>query len=300
MPRLKRCAALHDLSSFGRASLTIVIPTLSAMGIQVCPVPTAVLSTHSGGFSDYRFVDLTDSMKGTFDHWRELGLRFECIYSGFLGSPIQAEQIERMIEDFRTPQTLVVIDPVMGDNGGFYSSISPQMADAMRRLMRRADVLTPNLTEVFLLLDEPYRADLAREELDEYILRLADMGPKKIIVTSFPAQSGRALECRGYESGRFFSTTRPRYDAHYPGTGDLFTSVLTGALLNERSIEEATEQAADCVLSLLQKSVRSGEPNREGVFLEAELGALVPQNGPCLTDGAAEGAIGEAEAQLRG
>lgn len=274
MKRLPRCAAFHDLSSFGRSSLTIIIPALSSMGIQVCPVPTAVLSTHSGGFTDYSFIDLTDSMRETFAHWKKLGLTFEAIYPGFLGSPEQAGVVAKMIDDFRTPETLVVVDPVMGDGGTFYSSISPKMAEAMRDLVHRADVLTPNITEMFLLLDRPYRENCPREELDAMILELSEWGPRDIVVTSFPGKTKDTVDCRIYRNGEFLTVSRPRVSAHYPGTGDLFTSVLLGCLLQRRSLLEATERAARFICDVLEFSEKSGEPHREGVLFEALLNRL--------------------------
>ena len=142
-PLIPRVAAIHDLSGFGRSSLCNVLPILSTMGIQACPVPTAVLSTHSGGFDGYTFRDLTEDIPGFIRHWKELGLEFDGIYSGFLGSPRQVELVRELIHTFRTPKTWVVIDPVMGDGGSLYSSISKDMIGEMRRLIGEADLIVP-------------------------------------------------------------------------------------------------------------------------------------------------------------
>ena len=152
-PSIKKVAAIHDLSGFGRASLCSIIPTLSTMGVQVCPVPTAILSTHSGGFANYTFHDLTDTMEAYINHWKELELHFDCIYPGFLGSPQQIHIVSKIIEQFRQPDTLVVIDPVMGDNGCLYSSIAADMVPQMRQLISQADIIVPNITEAAFLLD---------------------------------------------------------------------------------------------------------------------------------------------------
>lgn len=114
---VKRVAAIHDLSGFGRASLTAIIPILSSMGVQVCPLPTAILSNHTGGFDTFSFVDFTDHMQDYIDHWKELKIDFDCIYSGFLGSERQIEIVSGFIDDFGTKDNMVVIDPVLGDNG---------------------------------------------------------------------------------------------------------------------------------------------------------------------------------------
>lgn len=163
-PKLKRVAAIHDLSGFGRASLTVIIPTLSVMGIQVCPVPTAVLSTHSGGFTDYVFHDLTGVMGDYGAHWKKLGLSFDCIYSGFLGSPRQASIVSSFIDDFKTERTLTVVDPVMGDNGSLYNSVSKDMVPEMRKLIAKADIIVPNFTEAALLLNTEQKKRLTNAD----------------------------------------------------------------------------------------------------------------------------------------
>ncbi|MDD2605450.1 MAG: pyridoxamine kinase, partial [Desulfobacteraceae bacterium] len=182
---VQRVAAIHDLSGFGRASLTVVMPILSTMGIQVCPLPTAVLSTHSK-FPDYYFVDLTDHLAGIIDHWKTLGLEFDAIYSGFLGSPRQVAIVEEFIAYFRAGARWVVVDPVLGDDGSLYGPLPGEMVDEMRRLIRAADVITPNLTEAALLLDRPYNPAVSTAEIKEWIVDLAARGPRIVIVTSVP------------------------------------------------------------------------------------------------------------------
>ncbi|MDD3031953.1 MAG: pyridoxamine kinase, partial [Atribacterota bacterium] len=145
---VQRVAAIHDLSGFGRVSLAVVIPILSTMGIQVCPLPTAVLSTHTGSFKNYKFIDLTTHMTEYIAHWKEINIDFDCIYSGFLGSPQQIDIISHFIDDFAREDTLVVVDPVMGDGGKLYSSMNQNMVREMRKYIQKADLITPNYTEV--------------------------------------------------------------------------------------------------------------------------------------------------------
>ena len=153
-----RVAAIHDMSGFGRCSLTVAIPILSAMGVQCCSLPSAFLSTHTGGFEGFTFLDMTDEMPKVADHWASLGLTFQAIYSGFLGSARQIGIVEDFIRRFRRPDTVVVIDPVMGDYGRVYQTYTAAMCDGMARLAELADVITPNLTEAALLLGQPYDA----------------------------------------------------------------------------------------------------------------------------------------------
>ena len=143
---IPRVAAIHDMSGFGRCALTVIIPVLSTLGIQVCPMPTAIMSTHTGGFSDISFTDLTDSMDAYMDHWKKIDLKFDGIYSGFLGSADQIEIVSRFIDTFDNGDTLVVIDPVMGDDGVLYQTYNNEMQNKMRQLVSKAHVITPNMT----------------------------------------------------------------------------------------------------------------------------------------------------------
>ena len=140
---IKKVAAIHDMSGFGRSSLTAIIPTLSTMGVQVCPLPTAILSNHTGGFEKYSYVDLTDTMQDYIDMWKELGLEFDCIYSGFLGSTKQIQIVSDFIDYFGSEKNLVVVDPVMGDNGALYSAYTDAIIPAMKKLVTKADMITP-------------------------------------------------------------------------------------------------------------------------------------------------------------
>ena len=164
--KVKKIAAVHDLSGMGRVSLTVVIPILSSMGFQVCPLPTAVLSNHTQ-YPGFSFLDLTDEMPKIIAQWKKLEVQFDAIYTGYLGSPKQIQIVSDFIKDFRQPDSLIVADPVLGDNGRLYTNFDMEMVKEMRHLITKADVITPNLTELFYLLDEPYKADNTDEELKE-------------------------------------------------------------------------------------------------------------------------------------
>lgn len=229
-----RVAAIHDMSGFGRCSLTVAIPILSAMGVQCCPLPTAFLSTHTGGFEGFTFLDMTDEMSKVADHWASLGLTFQAVYSGFLGSERQIGVVENFICRFRGPDTVVVVDPVMGDYGRVYQTYTAAMCNGMARLAELADVITPNLTEAALLLGQPYETLPAGEAgLREITERLSLGGRRSVVLTGRlsgprpdPAPSASTPAPGRQEA------VQTAYVAHeFHGTGDVFSSVLTGALV---------------------------------------------------------------------
>ncbi|MCL1848106.1 MAG: pyridoxamine kinase [Clostridiales bacterium] len=282
-PYIPAVAAIHDLSGFGRNSLSVVIPILSTMGAQAVALPTAVLSTHTGGFEGYAFMDLTAFMKEAIDHWVKLDLRFQCIYSGFLGSPVQGGLVSGLISQQRRNEPLVVVDPVMADNGKLYDTMDMDMVEGMRRLIGDADVITPNLTEASYLLGEAYRWDIGEDELKTWLTRLADMGPETVVITSAPL-SRRGLDTSvvayNRQSGHFWRVPCKYIPANYPGTGDVFTSVLTGSLLQGDSLPVALDRSVQFVTQAIRASYGFDYPRRNGVLLERVLNSL---NGPVFT-----------------
>jgi len=269
-----RAAVIHDLSGFGRASLTVVIPVLSTMGIQACPLPTAVLSTHTGGFTDYRLMDLTDHMADVIDHWRSLDVRFDAVYSGFLGSPRQVDIVSGFIDSFTHPDQVVVVDPVMGDDGKTYGPIGSEMIVQMRRLIRKADVITPNFTEAAFLLDYSYRERIDQSEIKAWLRALSDKGPKIVIVTSVPVPKEERLSsviAYDREDGRFWKVNCSYIPAYYPGTGDAFASVIVGSLLQGDSLPIALDRAVQFVSMAIRASFGYRIPRRDGVLLERVL-----------------------------
>jgi pyridoxine kinase len=271
-PNVKRIAALHDLSGFGRASLTVIIPTLSAMGYQVCPAPTAVLSTHSGGFSDYSFTDLTDSLPSFFAHWKKLKLDFDCIYSGFLGSPKQALIVSDMIDTFRTSKTLVVVDPVMGDYGKLYNSITPQMIPSMQKLLKKADIIVPNYTESALLLDEDPDIMITMPQLKERLKFLSNLGPATVVITGVENEKNQIFTAAYQrDCDVCWKVSYKHLPANYPGTGDVFASVMIGCLLEGESLPVSIDRGAHFISQCINASRGYDYPVRDGILLEREL-----------------------------
>mgnify|MGYP000450568520 FL=1 len=271
--KVKKVAAIHDLSGMGRVSLTVVIPILSSMGFQVCPLPTAILSNHTQ-YPDFTFLDLTDEMPRIIAEWKRLEVEFDAIYTGYLGSPRQIQIVSDFIRDFRRKDSLTVIDPVLGDNGKLYSNFNESMVVEMQHLVTHADVITPNLTELFYLLDRPYKESNTDQELKEYLRCLSDKGPEVVIITSVPVldephkTSVYAYNRRG---NRYWKITCPYLPAHYPGTGDTFTSVITGALLQGESLPIALDRATQFILQGIRATFGYEYDNREGILLEKVL-----------------------------
>ncbi|GAU07481.1 pyridoxamine kinase [Desulfoplanes formicivorans] len=277
-----RTAAIHDLSGFGRTSLSVVIPILSCMGVQPCSLPTAVLSTHTGGFHNYRFVDLTDQMQSIIDHWKEIGIHFDAVYSGFLGSSRQIDIVREFIGDFSCKDQLILIDPVLGDNGKPYSTMDASMIAQMRELVKHADVITPNFTEASFLLGEPYDPSISLEELKVWTKRLADKGPGKVIITSVPVPQGKHVSsvlAYNAREDRLWKVDCSYIPAHYPGTGDIFASVIVGSLLQGDSLPIALDRAVQFVSLAIRSTFGYDFPAREGVLLERVLPSL---NGPVM------------------
>ena len=271
-----RVAAIHDMSGFGRCSLTVAIPILSAMGIQCCPLPTAFLSTHTGGFEGFTFLDMTDELPKVAAHWKSLGLEFQAVYSGFLGSERQIAIVEDFLREFRCADTAAVIDPVMGDHGEVYQTYTPAMCAGMARLAELADVITPNLTEAALLLGVPYDALPAGEAgCREVVERLSLDGRRSVVLTgASTAPELTGAMCFDAKTGRTEAVQTRRVPQEFHGTGDVFASVLTGALVQGASLPDAVRQAVDFVRACAERTAKAGIPMREGVEFEPLLGLL--------------------------
>lgn len=274
-----RIAAIQDISGFGRCSLTVVLPVLSAMGSQCCPLLTASLSAHTAfpPSDKATFLDLTGQMEGTTAHWAELGVTFDAIYSGFLGSADQIRIIERFYQQFRGEHTRVLVDPVMGDHGKPYRTCTPDLCAKMRQLADQADCITPNWTEAALLLDEDY-ANLPTEEtgIRNWLERLSLDGKRSVVLTGVSLTEGQIGA--GYFD-RITGTTgfamAHQEPAHFPGTGDLFASVLLGALMRGDELPGSVRQAVDFVQRCVACTLEVGTQPLEGVQFEPLLKELV-------------------------
>lgn len=267
---VKKIAAVHDLSGIGRVSLTSVIPILSAMGIQVCPLPTAVLSSHTQ-YPDFYKVDLSEHLVPFIDHWKKLELHFDSIYSGYLASAAQVEIVEHLIKTFWHPGLLVIVDPVMGDNGSRYASLGLDLVREMQRLIQKADIITPNLTEAALLLNQKYHEDIDLPTVKQWLVELSERGPSTVIITSVPELPSRKItSVVAYErkTKRFWKVSCHYLPANYPGTGDSFTSVVTGALLQGDSLPIALDRSVQFISYGVRATFGHPYDTREGIMLE--------------------------------
>lgn len=276
MNPIPKVAAIHDLSGFGRSSLTVVLPILSTMGMQVSPLPTAVLSSHSQ-ISDYKFVDLTKHMRDFISHWKTLNIHFDAIYSGFLGSEEQIEIVKEMIPIFSKENQLIVVDPVLGDDGELYGPFGKSMVAKMRSLITHANVITPNLTEAALLLDKPFPMEISEKEVKEWVYELSESGPGIAIITSVPdSKNKKTTSVIAYNKvdQRYWKVSCDYLPGIYPGTGDAFTSVIVGSLLQGDSLPIALDRAVEFVSMGIRATFGYAYNNLEGFLLERVLGCL--------------------------
>lgn len=272
---IPKVCAVHDISGFGKVSLTEVLPILSAMGIEVCALPTAVLSTHTYEFKDFTFCDLTDEMSKIIEHWQKIGLKFDAVYSGYMGSPRQIEILKDFMLSAKKDGALLVVDPVMGDNtlvsGAVYSDKLRGILGNMRGLCGIADVITPNVTEACLLIGEEYSdKPINNSTIKDYLKRLSEICRGDVVITSvMDSENSMCVAVYDSENKKFYKVDCGFVNRPFHGTGDVYTSVLTGALLKGNNIIEAANIAAGFVYKAIQNTIRHPEIRiREGVLFE--------------------------------
>lgn len=272
--KTKKVLAIHDLSCFGRCALTVVLPTLSRFGIQAIPLPTALLSTHTGGFDNMFFQDMTDQMLEISNHLATLDISLDAVYSGFLGSARQIHAVEKILADLATPTTLCLVDPVMGDDGKLYSTYDDELVAGIRHLAKKAHILTPNLTEACLLAGVEY-PDISllstteiKAKLKELSLKLSEESPcADISITGIPTEE-KMLTVSFSKDGTFHEHETDLCPISFPGTGDLFSSLLLCAVMEGKSFHDAVEYAAQNTTESVRISQGVDEPTRNGVLLE--------------------------------
>lgn len=282
---IPKVAAIHDLSGFGRCSLTTVIPILSVMGIQVCPLPTAILSSHSDGLGNFSFLDFTPYMKDFIQHWKEMALEFSCIYTGFLGSYEQIEIVSKFMDDFKTKkEQLIVVDPVMGDGGELYITYTKKMSKAMISLVKKADIITPNMTEACLLLQKPYENKVySKKEAKILLKELAELGPNKIVITDvLLAENSHGNLGYDKEKDLFIHVPINYVPEIYPGTGDMYASVLTGSITIGERLDIAMNKATAFVEEAAKGTYQNRSFNKEGIAFEKTLGHFYINSIKCL------------------
>ncbi|MBQ5588167.1 MAG: pyridoxamine kinase [Selenomonadales bacterium] len=274
MTRQKQAVSIQDISCIGRCSLTVALPILSAAGIATAIVPTAILSTHTGGFKDYTFRDLTDDIMPIAKHWLTENIEYDAIYTGYLGSFEQIEIVKQFFELFRKQNTLIYVDPAMADNGKLYTGFTPEFALKMGELCAQADVIVPNITEACFMLGEPYQeGPYTQEYIDGLLDRLAEkIGAPQIVLTGVMYDKdkiGAAIyDTRTGEKG-YASTHYLPYSMH--GTGDVYASALLGGLMNGYDLQRSAQIAANYTVESMEETYQTRDDLRYGVNFETTI-----------------------------
>lgn len=279
MDKLKRIAAIHDISGLGKCSLTVALPVISASGVECACIPTALLSTHTGEFTGFTFRDLSDELLPIAEHWKREGVELDGIYSGYLASAQQEKTLEQMIDLLATENTKIIVDPVMADNGEYYSTHGEDMCLAFRRLCSRADIITPNVTEAALLTDIEYCAGVHDcEYINRLIEGLRQYCKGIIAITGVkPTENSVGVAAIDVATGEMCIATRPVLPGVFYGTGDIFASAFSALLVRGAALRDASETALSLVAESIDRTVKRGNPRRMGVDFEGALFSYVNQ-----------------------
>lgn len=262
----KKIAIINDISGFGRCSVAVELPIISVMKIQACPLPTSMFSNHTG-FESFFFDDYTDKMIPYMNEWKKLDLQFNGICTGFLGSETQIAIVEEFFRKFKRPETITVIDPVMGDYGKLYSTYNMAMCIEMKKLVEHADIITPNLTEASILTDTEYDDNASDEDLYKLVEKLATMGPEKIVITGI--QRNDKVENFCYEKGKEpYTVITKHIGRSRSGTGDIFTAIIAADAVNGVDFRTSVNKAADFISKCILRSIEMDIPLTDGVCFE--------------------------------
>lgn len=282
---MKRIITIQDISCVGKCSLTVALPIISAMGVEACVLPTAVLSTHTA-FKGFTFRDLTSDIKPICDHWKNEKIHFDAIYTGYLGSFEQLDLMHKLIDDFGSADTMTIVDPCMADNGKLYPGFTQEFAFAMAKLCGKANVIVPNLTEASYMLGIEYKESGYDEDYIKQILKdLAKFGAQKIVLKGIEFSENQKtikgvkgkIGIASYDAQKdefkwYFHKKMPQ---SFHGTGDVFASVLTGALMRGKSLEQSYKLAADYVVESIKETMSHADYNWYGVDFEAAMPYLI-------------------------
>ena len=245
--RQKRIAAIHDISGIGKCSLTVALPIISVAGIECAALPTALLSTHTGGFKNIYIEDLTDGILPIAKHWKKEGFEFDAIYSGYLGSMEQVELIKNCVSVLKGDKTLVVVDPVMGDNGKLYQTFSPEFAFKMKELCAVADIITPNVTEACLMLSQEYKAPpYTKKYIEELLLKLSKICNGTVVLTgACLSEKEQGAAAYNPKDGKISFVSCSKISGIYHGTGDIFASVFVSGMVLGKGMEKSLRAAVE-------------------------------------------------------
>jgi pyridoxine kinase len=270
---MKRVVTIQDISCFGKCSITVALPIISAMGIECAIIPTSILSTHTGGFKNFTFRDLNDDIPKIKDHWKQYNLKFDTIYTGYLGSPKQIEYVMDFIKDFRDKETLVFVDPAMEDKGKLYTGFNDEFPSHMAKLCSVADIVVPNITEASLMLGMEYKETYDEDYIKSLLKGLCKMGAKKAVITGVtysPEKQGAVMY--DPENETYISYFEENLPYNFHGTGDTFASVFAGALTKKMSYYDALKLAVDFTVQTIRVTI----PDREKHFYATKFEECLP------------------------
>ncbi|MDR0888669.1 MAG: pyridoxamine kinase [Coriobacteriales bacterium] len=278
----KRVITIQDISCIGRCSLTVALPILSAAGIETSILPTAVLSTHTGGFTGYTFRDLSDDVEPICAHWQSLGIKADAIYTGYLGSEDQLDMMSKFFDDFTSDGkcgngTTILVDPAMADEGKLYPAFDEAFALGMRDLCAKANIIAPNITEACFMLQKAYPGDdYDRPYIEDMLRELSDIGPAKVVLTGVSFDAGKvgaaAYDAQEDTIDYYFTE---RVEGYYHGTGDIYSSTLLAAMLNDMSLAEAIKVACEFTLGAIKRTHAAGTDPKYGVDFEHGIPELI-------------------------
>lgn len=272
----KKILTIQDISCVGQCSLTVALPVISAMGIETAILPSAILSTHTGGFTGYTFHDLTEDLPAIKEHWKKENIKFDAFYTGYVGSVKQLEYISDIMDELRKPDSKIIVDPVMGDKGKLYPGFEPSFAKEMAKLCKKADVIVPNLTEAAFMLDEEYiETGHTKEYIERILKKLLGLGCKNALLTGVSLEEGKlGVAAIDGATGKINYYFRDLYPGMFHGTGDVFASSFAGAMILGKTIEQAAKIAVDFTVNAIAKTIND-KNHWYGVKFELALPELI-------------------------
>lgn len=267
---MKKIVSVQDISCYGQCSLTVALPVISAYGIETAILPSGILSTHTGGFKDFTFLDLTDEMVKIVNHWKKEDIHFDAIYTGYIGDARQFDIIRDM-KSLLNEGGKLIVDPAMADNGKLYAALDQTIVEGMKGIVSEADLILPNLTEAAFLLGREYKESYTREEIREIAEALAAMGPAEVMITGVSYEEGK-IGAASYnkETGEMKEYLTEKISKSYHGTGDVFSSVVVANLVNGMSLEDTMKDACEFVVKAITKTLPE-ETHNYGVCFEQVL-----------------------------
>lgn len=267
---VKKIAVIHDLCGVGKAALTNIIPIMSIMGIEPCPIPTIILSTHTGGFGNPAIKKITGFIDETVKHYEENHIRFKGIFIGYLGSEENLNSVINFADKFKDENEIVLFDPICGDNGKLYSNFNESYVESLKSIIKLSNIITPNFTEACYLTNRLDYDIINDNDVKELCIELSNLGSEIVIITSVPCENIEEISLAVYnkKNNYFNIITHRREKKNYPGTGDIFASVLLSELTNRKSLEESVVKASNFVLECIRESSKYDYDTKEGVLLE--------------------------------